>query len=68
MGIVPFNLIKEFAMYAFFSIKSYEFVRDNKLTLAQALKAGHVEFVDKKLCYSWIREGEVKICIWGIPF
>ena len=55
-------------MYVFFSIESYEFVRDNKLTLAQALKAEHVEFVDKKLCYSWIREGEVKICIWGIPF
>ena len=55
-------------MYAFFSIESYAFVRDNKLTLAQALKAEHVEFVAKSLCYSWIREGEVKICIWDIPF
>ena len=55
-------------MYAFFSIKSYEFVRDNKLTLAQALKAEHVHFVEKSMVYSGIRADGIKICIWGIPF
>ena len=54
-------------MYAFFSIESYEFVRDNKLTLAQALKAEYVYNVPHAEVVVTKVDG-LNICFWDIPF